>query len=137
MSFELLNDRATLCDPSVIPTVWRDGKFIQWQDATVHVMSHVLHYGSSVFEGIRCYATSDGAAIFRLTEHTARLLDSAKIYRMDVKWTPSELGDACVQLVRATHYKSCYLRPIIFRGLGPFGINPLANPVECCIAGWQ
>ncbi len=117
--------------------VWHNGEFIKWDDAKVHVMSHVLHYASSVFEGIRCYDTRQGSAIFRLREHMQRLLNSAKIYRMDHKWTLDDLCDAATELARRSELDSCYLRPIIFRGFGSFGVNPFPNPVECYIGAWQ
>jgi branched-chain amino acid aminotransferase len=123
--------------PRIAPEVWHNGQFIKWDDARVHVMSHVLHYGSSVFEGIRCYATKRGPAIFRLQEHIQRLLNSAKIYRMDHDWTREQLFDACVDLVARSGLEQCYLRPIIFRGFGSFGVNPFPNPLECYIGAWD
>lgn len=121
--------------------VWRNGEFIAWDDARVHVMSHVLHYGSSVFEGIRCYATKRGPAIFRLAEHMQRLLNSAKIYRMDSDWTRDALNRAAVDLVRESDLEQCYLRPIIFRGLDEmnpsFGVSPFNNPLECYMTAWD
>jgi branched-chain amino acid aminotransferase len=121
----------------IVPEVWHNGEFIKWEDAKVHVMSHVLHYASSVFEGIRCYNTKQGPAIFRLREHIQRLLNSAKIYRMDHNWTLDELCDAATELVRRSGFEECYLRPIIFRGFGTFGVNPFPNPVECYIGAWH
>jgi branched-chain amino acid aminotransferase len=121
--------------------IWRDGEMINWDDARVHVMTHAIHYGSSVFEGIRCYESAKGSAIFRLTEHMQRLLNSAKIYRMDTKLTRQELCDAAVQVVRESGLESCYLRPIIFRGLDEskpaFGVNPFGNPLTAYIAAWD
>jgi len=101
----------------IAPDIWRNGEFVPWDDARVHVMSHVLHYGSSVFEGIRCYATAHGAAVFRLREHMQRLLNSAKIYRMEHEWTLDQLCDGAVELVRRSEMEQCYIRPIIFRTL--------------------
>src|ERR1039458_8445346 len=95
--------------------IWHNGRFIPWEDATIHVLSHVVNYGSSVFEGIRCYATPAGPAIFRLREHVRRMLDSAKIYRMDLPYTAEQLGDAMLELVRVNRMESCYLRPIALR----------------------
>jgi branched-chain amino acid aminotransferase len=127
--------------PRIASEVWHNGEFIKWEDARVHVMSHVLHYGSSVFEGIRCYKTSRGPAIFRLREHMQRLLNSAKIYRMDHEWTRDALFDACVELVRRSGLEQCYLRPIIFRSLDEehpaFGVNPFPNPLACYIGAWD
>src|SRR5215469_10705398 len=111
--------------------IWRNGKFIAWDDARVHVLSHVIHYGSSVFEGIRCYETATGPAIFRLREHVRRLADSAKIYRMDkLGYSQEELANAMVELVRVNNMHSCYLRPIAFRGYGDVGVNGINNPVD-------
>jgi branched-chain amino acid aminotransferase len=127
--------------PRIVPEIWHNGSFIRWDDARVHVMSHVLHYGSSVFEGIRCYKTARGPAVFRLREHMRRLLNSAKIYRMDTELTLDELCDASVELVRRSGFDQCYLRPIIFRSLDEarpaFGVNPFPNPLSCYIGGWD
>jgi branched-chain amino acid aminotransferase len=127
--------------PRIAREVWRNGEFIKWDDARVHVMSHVLHYGSSVFEGIRCYRTKRGPAVFRLTEHMQRLLNSAKIYRMNHEWKRDELCDASVELVRRSGLEQCYLRPIIFRSLDEehpaFGVNPFPNPLACYIGAWD
>lgn len=125
----------------IAPKVWRDGELIDWDDARVHVMTHAIHYGSSVFEGIRCYATKRGPAVFRLTEHMQRLLNSAKIYRMDTKITRDELCQATVDLIRQSGLDACYIRPVMFRGLNEerpsFGVNPFPNPVQCYIASWD
>jgi branched-chain amino acid aminotransferase len=127
--------------PRINPFIWYNGEFIQWNDARVHVMSHVLHYGSSVFEGIRCYDTRRGPAIFRLREHMRRLMNSAKIYRMDHEWTLDQLCDAAVALVGRGGLEQCYLRPIIFRSLDEarpaFGVNPFPNPLACYIGAWD
>src|SRR5205809_7983413 len=103
--------------PRICDVVWHDGEFIKWNDARVHVMSHGLHYGSSVFEGIRCYKTRRGPAVFRLREHIQRFLNSAKIYRMEHHWSLEELCDAAVQLVARSGLQQCYVRPIMFRSL--------------------
>ncbi len=125
----------------VAPKVWHDGKFINWDDARVHVMTHALHYGSSVFEGIRCYKTENGSAVFRLPEHMQRLRNSAKIYRMDIETSVEEFCDATVELVRDSGLDECYIRPIIFRGLDEanpaFGVNPFPNPLTSYIAVWE
>lgn len=121
--------------------VWKNGEFIDWDDARIHVMSHVVNYGSSVFEGIRCYNTSRGPAIFRLNEHMQRLVNSAKIYRMDPHFSRDAFSDAAVELVRISGLEHCYLRPIIVRGLSEdnpsFGVNPFPAPIDSYIATWQ
>jgi branched-chain amino acid aminotransferase len=125
----------------ISPKVWKNGKFIDWDDARVHVMTHAINYGSSVFEGVRCYDTDRGPAVFRLRDHMQRLMNSAKIYRMDPKLTRDEFTDAAVDLVGQSGLDECYLRPLIFRGLDErkpaFGVNPFPNPIECYIAAWQ
>jgi branched-chain amino acid aminotransferase len=127
--------------PRICDVVWHDGEFIAWNDARVHVMSHVLHYGSSIFEGIRCYATKQGPAIFRLKEHLQRFLNSAKIYRMDHTWTLDQLCEASVELVGRSGLEQCYIRPILFRSLDEarpaFGVNPFPNPLACYIGAWD
>ena len=127
--------------PRIVQEVWHNGEFIPWDDARVHVMSHVLHYGSSVFEGIRCYATKRGPAIFRLQEHMQRLLNSAKIYRMEHEWSLDQLMEAAIALVGRGGLEQCYLRPIIFRSLDEerpaFGVNPFPNPLACYIGAWD
>jgi branched-chain amino acid aminotransferase len=116
--------------------IWHNGKLIRWEDANIHVMSHVVHYGSSVFEGIRCYEPRSGPAIFRADEHIQRLLDSAKIYRMDVGFRKAELVTAMVDLIKANGVWPCYLRPIIFRGYGDAGVSPDKCPVETYIINY-
>ena len=116
--------------------IWRNGELIPWEKANIHVMSHVVHYGSSVFEGIRCYTQPGGAAIFRLEEHMRRLVDSAKIYRMPLPYTLDQLNAAVVQLVEANGVAPCYIRPIAFRGYGEMGGNPLKSPVEVYIGNF-
>ncbi len=127
--------------PRICDVVWHDGEFIKWNDARVHVMSHVLHYGSSIFEGIRCYATNKGPAVFRLREHMQRFLNSAKIYRMDHSWTMEQLCDGVIELVRRSGMDQCYIRPILFRSLDEehpaFGVNPFPNPLACYIGAWD
>jgi branched-chain amino acid aminotransferase len=117
--------------------IWHNGRFIAWEDAKIHVLSHVVSYGSSVFEGVRCYDTQRGPAIFRLREHTRRLLDSAKIYRMPVPFKLEQLMEAQVELVRVNRLRSCYLRPIVLRGYGTMGVMPGSNPVEVFLACWE
>jgi branched-chain amino acid aminotransferase len=116
--------------------IWHNGKLIPWEQANIHVMSHVVHYGSSVFEGIRCYTQPHGAGIFRLPEHMARLLDSAKIYRMPLPYTLDQLTAAVVDVVEANGIAPCYIRPIAFRGYGEMGVNPLRAPVEVYVANF-
>jgi branched-chain amino acid aminotransferase len=127
--------------PKIVDSVWHNGEFINWNDARVHVMSHVLHYGSSIFEGIRCYSTQQGPAIFRLREHMQRFLNSAKIYRMDHPWTLDQLCSASVELVQRSEMNQCYIRPILFRSLDEehpaFGVNPFPNPIACYIGAWD
>jgi len=116
--------------------IWHNGRMIAWDDAKIHVLSHVTSYGSSVFEGVRCYATSSGPAIFRVREHIRRLLDSAKIYRIEMKYTTDELADAMLELVRVNRLGSCYFRPLVLRGYGDVGVLP-NNPTEVYIACWE
>src|SRR6476646_6680486 len=116
--------------------IWRDGEFIRWRDATVHVLSHSMQFGSSVFEGIRCYSTPRGPAIFRLEDHLQRMLDSCKIYRMEVKYTIDELVGACCELVERNGLDSCYLRPMVLRGYGASGMVPFDSPVEVYLPCW-
>lgn len=113
--------------------IWFSGKFVDWKDATIHVMSHVIHYGTAVFEGLRCYNTARGPATFRLKNHVRRLFDSAKIYRMTIPFTQDEIFDACQETVRINKLKSAYLRPIVFRGYNTLGVDPTGNPVEVAI----
>jgi branched-chain amino acid aminotransferase len=116
--------------------IWRNGKLIAWDDATIHVMSHVVHYGSAVFEGVRCYKLPSGPAIFRAEEHMQRLLDSGKIYRMEVPYSRQQLIDAMAEVIRANGAWPCYIRPIIFRGYGEIGVNPLTTPIDVYIANF-
>ncbi len=116
--------------------IWHNGKFIPWDEATLHVMSHVVHYGSSVFEGVRCYALPSGPAIFRAQEHMQRLIDSARIYRTDIDFTREELVRAMVELVKVNGAWPCYIRPIVLRGYGEAGVNPLNSPVEVYIVNY-
>lgn len=114
--------------------IWHNGKLIDWNDAKIHVLSHVVSYGSSVFEGIRCYETKNGPAIFRVEDHARRLLDSAKIYRMDIPYSIKELTSAMIELIQANDLTACYIRPISLRGYGDVGVLPKNNPVETYIA---
>lgn len=116
--------------------VWRNGRFIPWRDATIHALSHVVHYGSAVFEGIRCYSTPRGPALFRLRDHVRRLLDSARIYRMAVPHSADGLVEACVETVRRNGLEACYVRPIVLRGYGVVGVDPGDAPVETFVFAW-
>jgi len=116
--------------------IWHNGKLILWDDARIHVMSHVVHYGSSVFEGVRCYALPSGPAIFRAQEHAQRLLDSAKVYRIDVDYTCDEIVKAMCDVIASNNIWPCYLRPIVLRGYGEAGVNPLNCPVEVYIVNY-
>ena len=116
--------------------IWHNGKFINWDDATIHVMSHVVHYGSSVFEGIRCYALPSGPAIFRAKEHMERLINSARIYRIEVPFTAEEIMSGMVELVGKNGVWPCYIRPVILRGYGEAGVNPFNSPTEVYICNY-
>jgi branched-chain amino acid aminotransferase len=117
--------------------IWHNGKWIQWDDARLHVLSHCVGYGSAVFEGIRCYNTTNGPAIFRLREHMQRLINSGKIYRMEFPFTVDDFSNAACELVRINKLASCYVKPIALRGYGEVGINPLNSPVELYMACWN
>ena len=116
--------------------IWHNGQLIPWDKAQIHVMSHVVHYGSSVFEGIRCYTQGAGAGVFRLQEHMQRLIDSAKIYRMPLPYNVEQLSTAVVDVIEANGVAPCYIRPIAFRGYGEVGVNPLKSPVEVYVANF-
>lgn len=118
-------------------TIWHNGQLIPWDEAKIHVLAHVVSYGSSVFEGVRCYETVNGPAIFRAAEHSRRLLDSAKIYRIDVPYSAHELTTAMADVVRSNKLNSCYIRPIVLRGYGDVGVLPKGNPIETYIACWS
>ncbi len=117
--------------------IWYDGKFVEWDEATTHILSHVVHYGSSVFESMRCYKTKKGPGIFRLRDHVARLSDSARIYRMALPVSREELSQAIIETVKVNQLEKCYIRPFAFRGCGNMGVNPLDNPVHVAIAAWD
>src|SRR5258706_9952988 len=116
--------------------IWHNGKWINWDDAQLHVLSHVVSYGSAVFEGIRCYDTKQGPAIFRLREHMQRLINSAKIYRMELPFCPDDFSNVACELVRHNKLNACYVKPIVLRGYGEVGVNPLNSPIECYMACW-
>ncbi|MBC7254509.1 MAG: branched-chain amino acid transaminase [Chloroflexi bacterium] len=117
--------------------IWFDGTFVPWEEAKVHVLSHVLHYGSSVFEGIRCYNTKGGPAVFCLPQHVKRLYNSCKVYRMEVPYTPDEMTQAILETVAKNRLKECYIRPLVFRGYGQLGVEPRTCPVNVIIAAWE
>ena len=117
--------------------VWMDGEFVEWKDANISVLSHVVHYGTSVFEGIRAYENENGVAVFRLKEHVQRLFDSAKIYKIDIPFTQEEVEEAILETLRVNDLGACYIRPIVFRGYGELGVNPLGCPVNVVIAAWE
>lgn len=117
--------------------IWKDGKFVEWENANIHVMSHVVHYASSVFEGLRAYDTHMGPAVFRLRDHMERLKNSGKMYRMEPEYTTEELCDAVIKTIQKNNMGACYVRPFAFRGFGTFGVNPLNNPLETYICIWE
>jgi branched-chain amino acid aminotransferase len=112
--------------------IWMDGKLVPWDDAKIHINSHVVHYGSGVFEGLRCYKTPKGSVIFRLQDHTNRLFNSAKIYRMEIPFTKEEINKAVLETIRANEQEECYIRPLVYRGYNELGVNPFNCPV--CVA---
>ena len=117
--------------------IWMNGKLVDWKDATIHVGSHVVHYGSAVFEGARCYNTPRGSACFRLDAHMRRLFDSAKIYRMEPQLDQAALTEAVLETIRANEFKACYIRPIVYRGYNELGVNPFPCPVDTAIMTWE
>jgi len=120
-----------------VDTIWMNGKLVKWDDARIHILSHVVHYGSGWFEGIRCYETKRGSAIFRLDAHLKRLFDSVKIYRAEIPYKKKQLEDAIKETIRANNLKACYIRPLVYRGYGEVGVNPLGCPVDVSIAVWE
>ncbi|MDR0350977.1 MAG: branched-chain amino acid transaminase [Coriobacteriales bacterium] len=116
--------------------IWKNGDFVAWADATTHVLSHALHYGTAVFEGIRCYQTEDGSAVFRLREHMERLVRSARIIMMPLSYSAAELSEAALETIRKNGLESCYIRPIAYRGYGAVGVNPSSAPIDVAIAVW-
>lgn len=120
-------------------TIWHNGKLVPWDDARIHVLSHVVSYGTALFEGMRCYATPQGPAMFRLADHLQRLLNSAKIYRIAVAYERAQLEQACIELIRSNRLPAAYIRPIVLRGYGGMGVGvkPDENPIEVFIAAWE
>jgi branched-chain amino acid aminotransferase len=117
--------------------IWHNGKLIRWEDATIHVLSHVVSYGSAVFEGLRCYETKQGPAIFRVRDHMQRMINSGKIYHIEWPYTADDLSNAAAEVVRVNKMSSCYIRPIALRGYGDMGVGGLAVPTEVYIACWE
>jgi branched-chain amino acid aminotransferase len=117
--------------------IWKNGRMIPWQEATIHIASHVIHYGSGVFEGIRCYRNKKGSAVFRLEDHLRRLIHSAKIYRMDIPYPLENLTEACCEVLRVNRFDEAYLRPIVYRGYGALGVDPTPCPVETAVMAWK
>jgi len=117
--------------------VWMNGKFVAWKDANIHIASHVIHYGTSIFEGFRAYDTPRGTALFRLDAHTRRLFNSCKIYRMKIPYTQEEFNRAVVDTVKSNGFRSCYVRPLVYRGYGTLGVDPSANPIDCAVLVWE
>ncbi|MBI5710174.1 MAG: branched-chain amino acid transaminase [Candidatus Eisenbacteria bacterium] len=116
--------------------IWMNGRWVAWEDARIHVLSHVVHYGSSVFEGIRAYENPTGTAIFRLEEHVDRLMFSARVYRMEVPYTRDQMRDACIETVAVNDLKECYIRPVVYRGYEHLGVNPFGTPIDVAIAAF-
>jgi branched-chain amino acid aminotransferase len=117
--------------------IWLNGEFVAWEDAKVHVLTHALHYGTGVFEGIRAYETERGTAVFRHQDHLDRLENSAKLYYMDLPFSKEQIREATHELIARSGFKSCYIRPLVWRGYGPMGLNPLENPIEAMVAVWE
>jgi branched-chain amino acid aminotransferase len=117
--------------------IWLNGEFVAWEDAKVHVLTHAMHYGTGVFEGIRAYETERGTAIFRHQDHLDRLEASAKLYYMELPFEKEQLREVTHELIARNAFKSCYIRPLVWRGYGPMGLNPLDNPVEAMVAVWE
>jgi len=116
--------------------IWMNGKLVNWDEAKVHVLSHILHYGSGIFEGARCYKTPKGPAIFRLREHTDRLFNSCKIYRMEIPYTKDEINRAIIDLIKINKLDACYIRPLVYRGYSHLGVDPVGVPIDVAIAVW-
>jgi len=117
--------------------IWMDGKFVNWDNAKVHVLTHTLHYGLGIFEGIRCYETGKGSAIFRLDEHVDRLFNSAHIFLMEIPYSRKDIKDAIIETIKVNRIKSCYIRPLVYIGYGAMGLYPKENPVNVSIAVWS
>ena len=117
--------------------IWFNGRFVDWDDCTIHIASHVIHYGSALFGGMRCYQSKQGSVVFRMPDHTKRLVDSCKIYRMEPAYTQSDFNEAILETIRINRVKTCYVRPIVFRGYESLGVNPFPCPIESAIIIWN
>jgi branched-chain amino acid aminotransferase len=117
--------------------VWINGKLVPWKDANIHIASHVIHYGSSIFEGFRAYNTPKGTAILQNSAHIKRLYNSCKMYRMEIPFTQEQIEHAVIQTIKANKYKACYIRPVVYRGYGALGVDPFPNPIDCAILVWE
>ena len=117
--------------------IWMDGEFIDWKDAKIHVLTHALHYGSGVFEGIRAYKSDQGPAVFRLTEHVDRLFDSAKILKLDIPYSKEDISRAIKETIVINKLNNCYIRPLVYRGFNKLGLNPFSCPVQVMVATWE
>jgi len=117
--------------------VWMNGKLVPWKEANIHIASHVVHYGSSIFEGFRAYENPHGTTILRLQAHIKRLFNSCKIYRMEIPYTEEEINQAVINTIKVNKLKSCYIRPVVYRGYGTLGVDPFPNPVDCAILAWE
>ena len=122
--------------PATSDWIWKDGEFIAWEDAQLHLLAHAVQFGTSLFEGIRCYETPEGPAVFRLREHIRRLVDSCTVYRMRPEWSADELVDACVATIAKNGLTDCYIRPMVIRGFGAYGLDPTASPIETYVSCW-
>ncbi|HYK43342.1 MAG TPA: branched-chain amino acid transaminase [Thermoanaerobaculia bacterium] len=120
-----------------VTKVWMNGSLVDFADAKIHAFSHVFHYGSGIFEGARVYKTRQGSAAFRIDEHISRIYDSCKVYRMEIPYSRAEFKDAIFETIRANSFDECYIRPVVYRGLGALGVNPFRSPVEVLIAVWK
>ena len=120
-----------------VKKVWMNGNLVDFADAKIHAFSHVFHYGSGIFEGARVYKTRQGSAAFRIDEHINRIYDSCKVYRMEIPYSRAEFKDAIFETIRANSFDECYIRPVVYRGLGALGVNPFRSPVEVLIAVWR
>jgi len=116
--------------------IWMNGKLVMWDDARIHILSHVVHYGSSVFEGMRAYKSDKGPILFRLSDHSVRLVNSAKIYRMSFDYTPDQIDQAIIDLIDVNKLEECYVRPVVFRGYGSLKVDPSDCPVDIAVAVW-
>lgn len=120
-----------------VKKIWMNGRLVDFADAKIHVLTHAIHYGSGLFEGIRCYETKSGPAIFRLGDHTRRIFDSCKIYRMEIPYSFDEINRACIDVIQANDFDDCYLRPLVYRGFHSLGVFPGACPVDVVVAAWR